>query len=380
MSTSIRSFWQALVGGATAQPEVKPAPVEERPRTVEAPAIEISPDDPIIEHFQRASAVVETDKLGLDSPAVQALKEAGVRMVMPLVSQQDLVGLVNLGPRLSEQEYSSDDRRLLNTLATQVTPAVRVAQLVRQQQLEARARERLEHELRVARIIQQTLLPKSVPELPGWRVTAHWQPARAIGGDFYDFVHLPDGHLGFVIGDVTDKGVPAAMVMATTRSVLRGAAEQMVSPGQVLERVNNLLCPDIPPNMFVTCLYAILDPTSGRLQFANAGHNLPYQRTPDGVVELRATGMPLGLMPDMSYEEAEAMLEPGESVLLSSDGLMEAHSRQGEMFGFPRVKELMANLPRGAVLIDYLLSELAGFAGAEWEQEDDVTLLTIERR
>ncbi|MFQ5595446.1 MAG: PP2C family protein-serine/threonine phosphatase [Anaerolineae bacterium] len=383
MSTLIRSFWQTLVGHDSVEPvevETMPLPVEDRPQAVEAPAVDIASDDPIIDHFQRASAVVETRKLDLESPAVQALKDAGVRMVMPLVSQQDLVGMVNLGPRLSEQEYSADDRRLLNTLATQVTPAVRVAQLVRQQQLEALARERLEHELRVARFIQQTLLPKDVPQLPGWHVSAYWQPARAVGGDFYDFIGFPDGRMGFVIGDVTDKGVPAALVMATTRSILRGAAERLVSPGQVLERVNDVLCPDIPTNMFVTCLYAVLDPDSGRLQYANAGHNLPYQLTTDGVIELRATGMPLGLMPDMPYDEKEATLSPGECVLLSSDGLVEAHSHQGEMFGFPRVKKLMANLPGGATLIDHLLADLAGFTGGDWEQEDDITLLTIDRR
>ncbi|MFQ5859892.1 MAG: PP2C family protein-serine/threonine phosphatase, partial [Anaerolineae bacterium] len=150
--------------------------------------------------------------------------------------------------------------------------------------------------------------------------------------------------------------------------------------GQVLERVNDLLCPHIPTNMFVTCLYAVLDPDSGQLQFANAGHNLPYQRTAAGVVELRATGMPLGLMPGMPYEEKETTLSPDESVLFSSDGLVEAHSQRGEMFGFPRVKELMANHPGGAALIDFLLDELAGFTGADWEQEDDVTLMTLERR
>src|SRR5678816_3243438 len=114
------------------------------------------------------------------------------------VSQGELIGLLNLGPRLSEQDYSADDRALLNNLATQAGPAVRVAQLVRQQQIEAQARERLESELRVARLIQQTLLPKEMPNLPGWSVAGYYQPARAVGGDFYDFLYLSDGRLGLV--------------------------------------------------------------------------------------------------------------------------------------------------------------------------------------
>ena len=128
-----------------------------------------------------------------------------------------------------------------------------------------------------------------------------------------------------MVGDVTDKGVPAALVMAATRSVLRASAQRLIEPGEVLERVNELLCPDMPEKMFVTCLYGVLDPATGHLRFANAGHDLPYVQTAEGVVELRRRGMPLGLMPGMTYEEKEAVLEPGDSVLLHSDGVVEAH-------------------------------------------------------
>ena len=192
-------------------------------------------------------------------------------------------------------------------------------------------------ELEVARLIQQNFLPKELPDLPGWQVAAYYRPARAVGGDFYDFIELPEGKVGLVVGDVTDKGVPAAMVMAATRSVLRASAQRIVAPGEVLETVNDLLCPDIPPKMFVTCLYGVLDPETGLLRFANAGHNLPFARTPSGPLELRATGMPLGLMPGMTYEEREAVLTPGESILLYSDGVTEAHNPGREMFGGKRL-------------------------------------------
>ncbi len=342
--------------------------------------IDIVPNDPIVAYFLSAPGAVEVDKLYLDSPALHALKAAGVKIAVPLVSQGELVGLLNLGPRLSEQDYSTDDRGLLNTLATQSAPAVRVAQLVRDQQTQARANERIQHELRVAQLIQKTLLPKDLPALPGWQVTAYYQAARQVGGDFYDFIYFDDGRLGLVIGDVTDKGVPAALLMATTRSVLRAIAQRLVAPGEVLERVNEVLYPDIPPKMFVTCLYALLDPDSGQLQFANAGHDLPYHRHTTGeVTELRATGMPLGLMPGMHYEEKQVWLAPGEVILFHSDGIVEAHNEHREMFGFPRLMRLVGEHEDGKTLKEFVLDDLAAFTGADWEQEDDITMVTLQR-
>lgn len=341
--------------------------------------VDIPPSDPLLAYLLSDPGVIEVERLKMDSPVLNQLKEANVRLAVPLISQGELIGLINLGPRMSETDYSSDDRRMLNTLAIQAAPSLRVAQLARQQQIEALERERMEQELRVARVIQQTLLPKEIPSIPGWNMAAHWQPARAVSGDFYDFIAFPDGKWAIVVGDVTDKGVPAALVMATTRSILRAAAERFEAPGKVLEQANNQICPDIPPNMFVTCLYALLDPASGTIRYANAGHNVPYQRRSDGVVEMRARGMPLGLMPDMSYEEKETQIGPGENILLYSDGMTEAHNPQGEMFGTPRLRELITMPQCGNELISCMLDELKAFTGPAWEQEDDVTFVTLER-
>ena len=240
-------------------------------------------------------------------------------------------------------------------------------------------REREAQELSAARVIQQQLLPKELPSLPGWRLASYYQPARAVGGDFYDFLELPDGQLAIVTGDVTDKGIPAALVMTTTHSIFRGDAPGLVSPGAVLEQANNRLYPDIPAHMFVTCLYAVLDLRSGHLRYANAGHNLPYVATADGVTELRARGMPLGAMPGMTYEENEAYLAPGDSILLHSDGLVEAHNPQGEMFDFPRLQEIVKSSSGSEHLIDECLTELREFVGSDWEQEDDITLVMLQR-
>jgi serine phosphatase RsbU (regulator of sigma subunit) len=146
-----------------------------------------------------------------------------------------------------------------------------------------------------------------------------------------------------------------------------------------LRRVNDPLAIDIPPNMFVTCFYCILDPKSGSLTYANAGHDLPYLHRNGGVEELRARGMPLGLMPGMGYEEKQTILEAGQAALLYSDGLVEAHDPKGEMFGFPRLRALVAEHGEQSSLGDFLLEELYSFVGEGWEQEDDITLLTLKR-
>ena len=248
---------------------------------------------------------------------------------------------------------------------------------------EIRERERFEQDLRVAQSIQQASLPKEVLTLEGWQITPYYQPAREVGGDFYEFFELEEaGKVGLAVGDATGKGIPAALAVTATSSMLRAVARDSgYSPGEVLERVNETLLARIPQNMFVTCFYAILEPNSGSLVYANAGHNLPccrHERT-GTTTDLSARGMPLGLMAGMSYEEKESVLVPGEGVLFYTDGLIEAHNPQGEMFGTPRLRGLLSEHPMaGADLSAKLLEELYSFTGEGWEQEDDITLLTLE--
>jgi serine phosphatase RsbU (regulator of sigma subunit) len=188
-----------------------------------------------------------------------------------------------------------------------------------------------------------------VPQLEGWQIAPYYQPAREVGGDFYDFHLLSEGRLGVVLGDATGKGVPAALVMSTTCGMLRLAARALGSPshGELLAHVNETLLARITNNTFVTCFYGVLDPEDGTLRYANAGHDSPYMhRSNNEADELRARGMPLGLMPGMEYEEKQIPLQRGESVLFYSDGLVEAHDRKGEMFGFPRLRALIRSTGR----------------------------------
>ena len=245
--------------------------------------------------------------------------------------------MLNLGPRLSEQDYSSDDRKLLDNLAAQAAPALRVGQLVREQEAEAATRERFEQELEVARLIQQHFLPRELPDLPGWEIAAYYRPAREVGGDFYDVIPLADGRVAFVVGDVTDKGVPAALVMSATRSILRASVQRLIEPGDVLERVNDHLCPDMPEKMFVTCLYARARPAHrARSASPTPATTCPYVKTARRRRSSCArAGMPLGLMPGMIYEENETVLAPGDCVLLHSDGIVEAHDRRARDVRLP---------------------------------------------
>ena len=242
-------------------------------------------------------------------------------------------------------------------------------------------RELIEQELGLARSIQQASLPKEVPRLEGWQISPYYQPAREVGGDFYDFFDLEDGRVVVVVGDATGKGMPAALIAEATSNMLRAVAQALgsSSPGGVLSRVNETLLARIPDNMFVTCFYAILDPKSGSLSYANAGHDLPYLWQSGEAQELRARGMPLGLMPGMDYEEKEITLQADEAALFYSDGLVEAHDPKGEMFGFPRLRELVAEHGEKRSLGDFLLEKLYTFTGEGWEQEDDITLLTLRR-
>jgi serine phosphatase RsbU (regulator of sigma subunit) len=343
-------------------------------------AIHISLDDPLLEYFRDSPGTLNLEQLEIEAESHEKMVASGIKMVVPLITQGELIGWLALGHRLSGQKYSSDDQLLLSRLAVQVAPTVRVAQLVAEQQARAVERERMEQELLVARRIQNALLPKELPKLDGWGMAAYYQPARVVGGDFYDFKYFGDGRLGIFIGDVTDKGIPAAMVMATTRTLLQAVAHESISPGEVLARVNNLLEADIPESMFVTCFYTILDPHSGRLVFSNAGHNLPYLRNGAEVKELRAAGMPLGLIADSEYDVHERVIDPGDHIIFYSDGMVEAHDGQREMFGSNRMMDLIGGSSADCTeLIDQLLNELHAFTGEDWEQEDDITIVGVKR-
>src|SRR5215213_450730 len=356
-------------------------------------ALRFSVDDPLL-----VGILAERERVicaeGCDQPELLALGQI-LEMVeyvaFPLGGEPyQPVGLLFAGNTVSSASYrtqiQADSESVvgLANLVSQVATAIRMRREIqaREERLkqQAHARERIEQELHVARRIQQASLPEAVPALEGWEIYPSYLPAREVGGDFYDFLELEDGRLGLVVGDATGKGVPAALVMSTTCGMIRAVTQASdYSPGEVLQRVNEALATRIPANMFVTCFYGVLDPESGCFTYANAGHDLPYVRRGGDAEELMARGMPLGLMPGMSYEEKEIILGAGEAALFYSDGLVEAHNPEGEMFGFPRLQALVAEHAGKRLLVDFLMEELHSFTGERWEQEDDITLVTLHR-
>jgi serine phosphatase RsbU (regulator of sigma subunit) len=235
----------------------------------------------------------------------------------------------------------------------------------------------------MGREVQRTLVQQALPDLHGWQVSSHYQPARALGGDFYDLFPLPDGRMALIIGDVSDKGIPASLVMASTRTLVRTIARRGESPGIVLQQANELMVGDIPRGMFVTCMVVLLDLDRGQATFANAGHNLPYLCQPSGVSTLAARGMPLGLLPGMDYPENQAQIDPGDLVLFYSDGLVEAHNAERQMYGGDRLSVLLHTLrqscPTLEALPGMLIADLQDFTGEAHEQEDDITILAVQR-
>jgi serine phosphatase RsbU (regulator of sigma subunit) len=281
--------------------------------------------------------------------------------------------------------FPADDAAILKLMADQSAIALANDELFRQRrELEERERgrvqaelDRVEQELAVARNIQLSLLPTSTPALPGWRITTFYRPARSVGGDLYDFFVLPDGSQAIVIGDASGDGIPAALLMATARSVIRSVGALTSSPGEILLRANANMFGGIPPNTFVTCMIVALDPLSGQARYANAGHDVAYAELGGVSRELRARGMPLGALPGMTYEEMTTTFRPGEMLVLYTDGIVEAHDPLRQLFSFQRLRDIVARATDDPTPL--VLSALESFTGPGWQQEDDITMVSVRR-
>lgn len=290
-----------------------------------------------------------------------------------LISEDDWLAVTS-----TTRRYASN---LLILLALgMVLPVLGVGLLVRDHNKEMLEKERTGQELRVANLIQERLLPRQAPVLPGWSLAVHYQPAHENRGNFHDFLLLPDGSLMLALADVTETGLPAAAVMATTRATFRGAARRMMPPCEALEYSNDLLCPEMDPGGSVSCVYGVLDPASGRLQLANAGFNAPILSHNGDGSTLRPPGAPLGVKLDARYEHDELHIDPGEFILLCSDGLVNARNARGETFGAAQLGSILWGQAESAqALIATLLAALEDFVGRSTAQESDMTLIIVER-
>ena len=296
---------------------------------------------------------------------------------VPLTVEDRVLGVLQLDNGQHQRGFGEADLDLLAGIAGPLALALEHARYHRQ----LVEREILEHDLALARRIQQSFLPERVPEIPGWKLAVEYSPAHAVGGDLYDLAILGDGRLAVAIGDVSGKGVSGALLMARITSALRASAMRLPHPGTVLEELNELLRNESDTGMFVTLTFGVLDPASGRMELANAGHLRPVLRHPDGRTgEVRiATGTALGVKRPLGAETFQWTLQPGDLLVFSTDGLTEAATPAGERFDTPRVIEEVKKAgsdPKTA--LDALLRSARAFV-ADRGFDDDLTVLCLGR-
>ncbi len=300
--------------------------------------------------------------------------------VVPLIAESQAIGsmVINMRkPRL----FDEDEVRFLRLMANQAAMAIETARL-HQQEIK---RQRLERELEVAQQIQLSFLPKAPPVVPGWEFAAHYRAARQVGGDFYDFFELPSapGHLGMVIADVTGKGVPAALFMALSRTVIRTSALSGRDPGPALSRANTLILEDSQTDLFVTAFIADLDTHSGELAYANAGHNRPlWLRVATGEFqELAADGLVLGVFEDVDFEERVINVAPGDLLVFYTDGVSEAMNAEGQLFGEDGLRTAIPadRDAKAQGVLQAIIEAVNSFTG-DVPQSDDFTLFVVKRK
>jgi phosphoserine phosphatase RsbU/P len=310
------------------------------------------------------------------------LREIHAELLLPMSGRADLIGLIALGPKKSEEPYTPTDLRTLQSVAAQTGLTLEVAELVRTLADQAAQRERMNREIEIAREVQQRLFPQRIPEIAGVGLAGMCRPASEVGGDYYDLIEMEDGHLGFAIGDVSGKGISASLIMASLRASLRGLV--LDDPGdlaQMMQKVNRLVYEASSSSRYATFFFAILDPQTRAFRYVNAGHNPPVlvKGVSGELRRLEACGPVVGLLPFTVYETGHLVLEPGDLLIAYTDGISEAMTAEDEEWGETRMLEAVPRLPTAsaAEVLDKVFRAADEFtAGAE--QHDDMTVLVMK--
>lgn len=349
-------------------------------KTIQSPAFQVSRGvmDRVVDSASPALVGDASSEAWLaDRTSVSSL---GLRSIMcvPLISRAACIGLVYVDNRLQAGAFASEDLDLLQTVAAMACVAIENARLHSVEIDQAR----LERELEVAREVQTSLIPQAAPAFPGYAIAGAWHAAREVAGDFYDFIPRPDGSLAVLIGDVTDKGVPAAFFMALARTSLRASLNTERSPQECITRANRLVCADAGSGMFVTLYLLCLGADGATADVVSAGHNPPlWVHAATGEVSALPKGsLPLGIEEGAPYVQHRLSIEPGDVVLLYTDGVTDAMDRNGEAFGLSRLKRVLReNHSNGAgEILSAVRNALEGFTGG-LPQYDDVTLVGVKR-
>ncbi|CAG0936766.1 Phosphoserine phosphatase RsbU [Thermoflexales bacterium] len=315
--------------------------------------------------------------LAVPDRVVQALR-LQTPVVVPLRGRTELVGALLVDGRTAELLRSQRRLNILNGIASQASTSIESVQLL----ADLAMRQVLEHELDLAREIQKSFLPECCPEVPGYELAAAWRSARRVGGDFYDFMLLANGNVGIAIADVADKGVPAALFMALSRTLVRATSMSGRTPSDALRRTNTLIISDARSDLFVTVFYGVLHPRSGSFTYANAGHNPPlWLNVRSGTVQrLHQHGMALGVIPDTPLSEHSIQIEPGDVLALYTDGVTEALNVEGEEFGVERLEAVVQAHAAGSAeeVVAAIEAAVDEFVGNE-PPFDDFTLVVLKR-
>jgi serine phosphatase RsbU (regulator of sigma subunit)/putative methionine-R-sulfoxide reductase with GAF domain/anti-sigma regulatory factor (Ser/Thr protein kinase) len=297
-------------------------------------------------------------------------------VALPLMLKGEIFGVLLIEEATGGRRFRNRRLEILNGVAQQIALAIQ-NDIFQQERV---SRERLETEVQLARQIQETFIPKTLVAPAGWDLAARWRTALQMGGDFYDVINLPDGRLGLFIADVADKGIPAALFMALTRTLVRAAAIQTNSPAEALRQVNDLLYPDCEQGMFVTAVYGALDIQTGLFTYANAGHNPPVWIHAGHIEQLRRTGIALGAVEYSQMTERSISLAAGDLLMFYTDGVTEAFSAGGEIFGEERLLDLLIGLgtEKAEEILDKIDADVNLFIG-DFPVSDDITLIALKR-
>jgi serine phosphatase RsbU (regulator of sigma subunit) len=314
-----------------------------------------------------------------DLPALLSVDRPWVRLAVPVAQEGHAFAVLALGEKLSQEKYSPEDREFLRILADGAGMALQNLCLVR----EATRGEVYKKDLEEARAIQARYFPKVLPAIPGYGLAASTAPARLVGGDYYDVIPLPEGRLALLVADVSGKGMPAALRVAEVRSYLHACAELEADPGGILTRMNRYLCGPAHANEFTTAALGVLEPASGEVAWAIAGHLPPFRVRPGGNYGEVAFGgsLPLGCDPSEAYETGVLTLSSGEALVFLSDGLPERKDEGGRLLGFEAVGDLLSGIQPGEsarAILERLLDLGESFAAGR-PAEDDVTVMVVKR-
>jgi phosphoserine phosphatase RsbU/P len=304
----------------------------------------------------------------------------GLRSILcvPLKVKDEIKGVVYADNRFEAGIFTQADLELLTTIAAIAAIAIENARLYQM----AIEKGRLDREMQMAREMQTSFLPSEVPQVPGWQFSARWDPAREVAGDYFDFIPSGENNLGLVIADVTDKGAAAALFMVFSNSIVRASIHPSLTPAISIRNANRLICAKSPNAMFVSLVYALLEPDTGQVHYVNAGHNPPlyYHAAADKLELLTRTGMVLGIDPETPYDQRALVIDPGDFLLLYTDGLTDAIDKDECAFGMERLEKIVYE--SRAVSADELLNRLeeALFTHmGETAPIDDITMLVAKR-